>query len=128
MDSSDPWAHSRGIGDALVEHFFPSFAGDREEALTFYGEGSNLYFQGSEIQGPEAIKEFLLALPPLCGLRVDGFEVQPIPTSDGSWSLIVVIGGIELKDRWATFHSSFCVQSRREDFMAFIRSHSFTWA
>jgi hypothetical protein len=126
-DPTDPWKHALGIGNALLERFFPSFESTREEAVSFSGDGSALYFQGQELHGPEAIAEFLLSLSPFSGLVVTGLEVQPIPTADDSWSMIIATGKVGVGNERATFHSTFCVQSRKEDCQAFIRSHSFTW-
>jgi hypothetical protein len=126
-DKDNPWVHARGIGDALIGTFFPSFEGNREEALTFYGDRATLYFQGTEIVGSEAISAFLSGVPPFSCLHVDAFDVQPIPRPASSWFLIVATGKLSFGNHFSTFHSTFCVESRQQDCTAFIRSHSFTW-
>jgi hypothetical protein len=120
-------AHSRGIAQAIVDNFFPSFqSDDREAAVGFYGEGANLYFQGQEYEGTDAIHEFFSTLPTFL-LQITGVEVHSVPTPDESWSMVIVTGSLEYGHVTATFHSNLCVQANREDFRAFIRSHSFTW-
>jgi hypothetical protein len=124
---SDVWTHARGIGEAIVEQFLPSFLLGQEDALVFYGEGATLYFQGQELRGIDEIRTFLAGIAPFSNVHVAGFDVQPIPGRELSWSLIVATGQIGVSDRLASFHSTFCVQGRKEDCQAFIRSHSFTW-
>jgi hypothetical protein len=126
-EAPDAWTHARGIGEAVVERFLPLFALGREDALPFYGEGATLYFQGEERRGADEIRAFLAGISPFAGLRVAAFDVQPIPGRGGAWSLIVATGQAGVGDRLASFHSTFCVQGRKEDCQAFIRSHSFTW-
>jgi hypothetical protein len=123
---AQPVPDSLGIAQALVESFFPKLAqiSDRSEAVTFYGEGATLYFQGNERTGRQAIHEYLAGLPPM-SLNVTGYEVQTVPGSD-LWSMVIVIGSVQIGgDKVMSFHSSVYVESRCSDQTAFIRYHSF---
>jgi hypothetical protein len=119
--------HSRGIAQAIVADFFPSFQShDREAAIRFYGRGAALHFQGQQFEGIDAIRQFFSTLRTF-SLHITRADVHSVPSPDGFWSMVIVVGSVEFGDVTATFHSNLCVQANRQDFRAFVRSHSFTW-
>jgi hypothetical protein len=120
---TQPEPDSLGIARTLVDSFFPALAEDRETAVSFYGESATLYFQGEQVSGLADIAGYLSNLPPFT-LRIGGYEVQTVPGSD-LWSMIVVIGSIQVNGQTKAFHSSLYVEARREDQTAFVRYHTF---
>jgi hypothetical protein len=120
---AQPEPDSLGVARTLVDSFFPALAEDRDTAISFYGESSVLYFQGDQASGIAEIANYLQALPPF-SLRIGGYEVQTVPGSD-LWSMVVVIGSIQVNGQTKAFHSSLYVEARRQDQTAFVRYHTF---
>jgi hypothetical protein len=124
MSRSSVSGHSLGIASVLVKAFFPALENDRKKAGTFYGSCATLCWQGEQIDSDRKIREFLARLPQF-QVRVDGYEVQTVPGSDETWSMVVVIGTIKLQDSVKRFHSSLYVEARKDEGVAFIQHQAF---
>lgn len=127
MTQEIPSPETIGIGQALVQDFFPKLESDRESAISSFGNDAVLFFQGQERTGGDQIADFIRNLPSI-SLKISAYEAQTVPNSD-LWSMIVVMGSIsfEGESKIHNFHSAVYVESRTEDHTAFIRYQSFVY-
>ena len=123
--SVDP--DSYGVAKALVCDFMNKFGSSPAEAAEYFGQGATLFYQGTQTQGRDNIRQFLESKGRL-SLTVNGWEVQTVPGSD-LWSMVIAIGSvIDLSSgQSASFHSAFYVESIRSEHRGFIRYQAFNY-
>jgi hypothetical protein len=60
-------------------------------------------------------------------MTVTGYEVQTVPGSNENWSMVVVIGNVQVPDGPKTFHSSLYIETERAQKKAHIRYQTFNF-
>lgn len=83
------------LAKAFVEHYYRTFDTNRAGLANLYQEGSMLTFEGSKVQGAQAIVEKLVALPfQQCQHVISTVDCQPSGPASGV--LVFVSGSLQL--------------------------------
>lgn len=83
------------VAKAFVEHYYRTFDANRADLGNLYQEGSMLTFEGSKIQGAQAIVAKLTSLPfQQCQHSISTVDCQPSGPAGGM--VVFVSGSLQL--------------------------------